>query len=101
VTGRVVLVVGLAAAVSSQAHAQVTGPAPAGNATEVALRIIRENFDPPDCPSVVNAIRLRDGSIKALCSNKQTFRVFSIRPPGPTGNYAMRCSAVLKLGIDC
>jgi hypothetical protein len=70
------------------------GPAPDGEPTVVAQGIIRENFDPPDCPLVTRAFRLGDGSIKSFCNNGESYRIFSINAK----NYAMRCSVVNKLG---
>lgn len=68
------------------------GPAPEGDATVVAQKSIRDNFDENDCPLVVEARRFGDGSIRALCNNGETYRVFG-------SHYAMRCSAVAALGI--
>lgn len=82
---------------SMSSFGQTVGPAPDGEPTVAAQRIIRENFDPPDCPLVYQALRLGDGSIKALCTNKETYRIFSV-----DGKYlAMRCSAVNHLGVGC
>lgn len=80
------------------AHAQpVIGPAPNGEPTVVAQKIILENFDPPDCPLVVSAVRLGDGSIKALCTNGETYRVFTVSGQ----RVAMRCSVANKFGAGC
>ena len=73
------------------------GPAPDGDPALVAQQIILENFDPPDCPQITGATRLADGSIKALCSNGETFRVFYVR--NIQKNIAMRCSVLAALGI--
>jgi hypothetical protein len=70
------------------------GPAPDGEPTVVAQRIISENFDPPDCPLVIRAFRLGDGSIKSFCNNGESYRILSVNAK----NYAMRCSVVNKLG---
>jgi len=79
------------------AAAIVTGPAPSGEPTEVARKVIADNFDFRDCPAVIQAVRMLDGSIAAVCSNDETFRVFSI--PSAGRDFAMRCSAVNKLNI--
>lgn len=81
--------------ISASAQA-VTGPAPAGEATVVAQKVILENFEKKDCPLVVRASRLGDGSIMAECNNRERFRVFSIKS---IGDVAMRCSALAKAGI--
>ncbi len=82
------------AAAWSQAD-PVFGAAPAGNAVAVAQRIIRANFDRSICPRVTRAERLDGGSIRATCSNGETFRAFEIdgRP------VALRCSAAARQGI--
>jgi hypothetical protein len=72
-------------------------PAPDGESAVIAQRIIMENFDPPDCPLVIQAVRLGDGSIKALCNNRETYRIFSVN----SKNLAMRCSVANKLGAGC
>jgi hypothetical protein len=77
-------------------------PAPDGEAVSVARQIILENFDPPDCPVVVRAARLSDGSIKAFCNNGESYSVFMLAVGGKTAKrMAMRCSAVRELGIAC
>lgn len=78
---------------SSGATAQTTGPAPAGDAKAVATRVIADAEHP--CPRVVGAVRNSDGSISAVCSNKEDYRVFSVKGDP----VAMRCSAARKLGV--
>lgn len=81
------------------ATAQVSlGPAPAGQAANVAQAIIHDNFEKSACPKVSIAQRYPDGSIIAVCSNDEKFRVFSMDGIGPV---ALRCSAAAKLGIQC
>ena len=73
------------------------GPAPPGEPTVVAQKIIVENFDPPDCPLVILALRLGDGSIRATCNNGESYRIFSAN----NHNLAMRCSVANKFGAGC
>jgi hypothetical protein len=56
-----------------------------------ARTTILENFDVKDCPSVTDVKLFSDGSMRAKCDNGETFRV--------AGKIAMRCSAVLALGV--
>ena len=76
--------------------AMAVGPAPEGEVVVVAQKIIRENFDSSDCPLVTIAQRYGDGSIKAFCTNGETYRIFSLSTIGPV---AMKCSATTRLGI--
>jgi hypothetical protein len=48
-------------------------PAPNGSEQLIAESIIMRDFDRPDCPRVVSALRLGDGSIRAVCSNGEDF----------------------------
>jgi len=77
------------------AHAQLpaTGPAPAGKPETVALAAIKAAEHP--CPKVVSAERLKDGAVRAVCSNGESFRVFGFQ--GEV--VAMNCSAARKLGV--
>ena len=71
-------------------------PAHEGNAVAVAQAVIRDNFERSDCPSVTTAQRVGvDGSIKAACSNGETFRVFRLNGKA----VAMKCSAAARLGV--
>ena len=80
----------------------VISPAPDGEAVSVARQIILENFDPPDCPVVVRAARLSDGSIKAFCNNGESYFVFMLATGGqPAKRMALRCSAAHQIGIAC
>jgi len=72
-------------------------PAPNGPEKLIAESILGRDFDRPDCPTVVRALRLGDGSIRAVCSNGEDFRVFNLN--GKT--IAMRCSAARQLGAGC
>jgi hypothetical protein len=87
--GVAVLVVGLPAAAQIK-----TGPAPAGEPKTVAATAIQEADHP--CGRVLDAYRLQDGSIKAVCSNRETYRVFVVQ--GMT--VAMKCSAAAQLGVS-
>jgi len=83
---------------SLPATAFETAPAPAGKAIEVAKKVIGDNFEKNDCPSITKATRYKDGTIKAICSNGESFRVFTVvKLQKPV---AMKCSAVKKLGIS-
>jgi len=73
----------------------VSSVAESGEPTVIAQKAIRENFDPPDCPVVVNAVLLGDDSISALCSNGESYRVFRLAGE----QIAMRCSAATRLNI--
>jgi hypothetical protein len=81
------------------AQAQVLDIRPAPNGPEklIAESILARDFDREDCPRVVSAIRLGDGSIRAVCSSGEDFRVFMLN--GKT--IAMRCSAARQLGAGC
>jgi hypothetical protein len=81
---------------SAMAMAATMGPAPKGEATEIAQKIIHDNFDVSDCPLVVGAKRFGDGSIKAVCNTGEDFRVFSINKKP----VAMKCSALKAMGIS-
>ena len=102
---RKILVVALVALHFGNLHAASSitfGAAPEGDEKTVALRIMQANFDPKDCPKLVKATRLpQDGSIKIACSNGETFRIGTIfdAKRGKMTEFAMRCSAALKLGV--
>ncbi|MDP9995496.1 hypothetical protein J2W28_006436 [Variovorax boronicumulans] len=90
------LLVGTGAA---QAQTFQTLPAPPGAAAEVALRVIREAEHP--CPKLTRASRLPDQTIVAVCTNRENYRIFSIRnKAGRVMDLAMKCSAAKKLGIS-
>jgi hypothetical protein len=84
----------------NETSALATTAAPKGDAKVVAHRIILENFDRTDCPLIVAATRLGDGSIKAKCDNGQDYRVFSVIKGEKTLRLAMRCSAARSMGVS-
>lgn len=60
----------------------------------LATRVIREADHP--CPTVLTAVKLSDGSLRAACSNGEIYRIMSLR-----GQWvAMKCSAAQRLGVD-
>ena len=78
------------------AYAQLEA-APDGEPTMVAQHAIeRAGFQGRVCSLVVSAQRVGDGSIKAICNDQETFRVFSVGGKA----LAMRCSAARKLGVE-
>ncbi|RUY96052.1 MULTISPECIES: hypothetical protein [unclassified Mesorhizobium] len=79
----------------SLAFAQL-GRAPDGEPAEIAQQIIQDNFSAGTCPLVIDARRLGDGTITAMCNNEETFRVFSLDGNG----VAMRCAAAREMGIS-
>ena len=81
---------------TSQKLSEAIGPAPSGDADAVALMVILDNFDSRDCPKVVKAGRDSDGSIKAICSSGEEFRIFTLKGK----SLAMKCSAVKAMGIN-
>lgn len=86
--------IALLAFASSAALAQTIGPAPSGDPKAVASRAIADAEHP--CPKVKAATRNSDGSVSAVCSNKEDYRVFSIDGKAIT----MRCSAARKMGVS-
>lgn len=68
--------------------------APAGDPARIAAVAIGKAEHP--CGHVVQAQRLADGSIAALCSNHEDFRITRI---AAVGTVAMRCSEVRRMGI--
>lgn len=82
---------------AAPATAQVVPlPAPAGEAAAVAVSAIRSAEHP--CGKVVSASRLRDGGIRALCSNGEAYRVMRVK--GIAETVALKCSAVAKLAVS-
>jgi hypothetical protein len=80
------------AALTTSASAQVQfGPTETGDPAVVAFKVINSNFEDADCPSVRVAKWLEDGSVFAICSNGERFRVY--------GKISMKCSATEKLGV--
>ena len=74
---------------------QLIKPAPDGDPLQVAQKAIDYNFGemfPGICPVVIDAKRLGDGSIMAICSKtSETFRVFDLITPDGRTTMAMRC----------
>lgn len=60
----------------------------------LATRVIREAEHP--CGTVAAAVRLSDGSVRAVCSNSEIYRVMQVR-----GEWlALKCSAAQRMGIQ-
>jgi peptidoglycan hydrolase-like protein with peptidoglycan-binding domain len=61
--------------------------------TAVVLRVLRDTAHP--CPSLVRAVRVTDGSLRAICTNGEIYRITQLR-----GEWlALRCSAAERMGI--
>jgi len=57
-------------------------PAPQGAPQSIATAAMKDADRP--CGAVLDAIRLSDGSIRAVCSNGEAYQVFSLLPaPAP------------------
>src|SRR5229473_2411123 len=54
----------------------VFGPAPSGDPIRVAGKMISDAEHP--CPTLRSAVRLSDGSIRAVCSNGETYRLSTL-----------------------
>ena len=88
-----VVVVG---ACAGRLHAESTPPvgaAPVGDPKVVATVAIAYAEHP--CPKVTKAARLKDGSIKAYCSNAEDYRVMTLQ----SQTVVLRCSEARKMGI--
>jgi hypothetical protein len=99
--GKTTLIISLAAFLTlsyQAAFALQTSPAPEGDPMKVAQKVIWDNFDKADCPKIVEAERVHDGSIAAKCSNKERFRIFVVNELNQP--VAMRCSAAEKFGFS-
>lgn len=60
----------------------------------LASRVIKEAGHP--CGSVGVAVRLSDGSVRAICTNNEIYRVFRVG-----GEWAaLKCSAAQRLGVQ-
>ena len=72
------LTIGLLAVSSVVTGAQVTisGPAPEGPPEAVATAAIRQTTHP--CGAVIEATRLKNGTIRAVCSNGEAYRVMTM-----------------------
>jgi hypothetical protein len=92
---RVVLTSAIIALIATTGAVAQIGPAPPGDAIDIAQQAIQENFTINDCPYITAALRLGDGSILTACGNGERFRVFAVA----NKLVAMRCSAVEKLGV--
>ena len=64
------------------------GPAPPGDPLAVAFPIVREK-QPGTCPAIHQAVRIFDGSIRAVCSDGTVIRIHTIRDT--TQTVALRC----------
>lgn len=85
--------------------AKAPAPAPAASSSpsvtvvpneemRLATRVIRQTEHP--CGTVAAAVRLSDGSVRAVCANGEVYRVFPLR-----GEWlAMKCSAVQRIGVE-
>ena len=91
------IVAATASATATRAQTTVIGPAPSGDPVKVAGKMISDAEHP--CPALRSAVRLDDGSIRAVCSNGETYRLGTINGR----DMALRCSVAAKLlGIkDC
>jgi hypothetical protein len=74
--------------------AHTVGSAPSGEPVQVATIAISGAEHP--CPKVKKAQRNSDGSISAICSNKEDYRIFTI----DNKSIVMRCSVIRKLGVN-
>jgi len=85
----------VAMGIAPPAHTQITiTPAPPGAPKPIAAAAIRDADHP--CVTVLVAVRLADGSIRAVCSNGEVYRIFTVQ--GKV--VAMKCSAAAKLGVS-
>ena len=78
----------------SQSLNELLGPAPLGDPMEISKAEIAKAEHP--CPSVKSAARNQDGTISSLCTNNETYRIFTLE----NNPIVMRCSAVKELGIE-
>ena len=70
------------------------GAAPLGEPIKIAKTEITKAGHP--CPKIKTALRNSDGTISAICSNNEDYRIFSLNSTA----IVMRCSAVREIGID-
>lgn len=73
---------------------QNVGPAPIGDTKVVALQAIHEAKHA--CPKIISAKRWSNGSITAICSNGEDYRIFTINGE----LLAMKCSAARAIGVN-
>lgn len=71
---------------------------PPGSPTEVARRAINENGRV--CGALTSATALNDGTIRAVCSNGQSYRVFAVEKDAQVVLLAMDCEAARRLGVS-
>lgn len=88
------LILALCVMTFASALAATMGPAPTGDPKAVSVRAIAAAKHP--CPTVVRASRNPDGSVSAVCSNKEDYRIFSLDGQ----SIVMKCSEVRKLGVS-
>jgi hypothetical protein len=85
----------VAFAVTAPVDSQVKiEPAPRGEPKTIATGAIKAANHPSG--KVLDAIRLNDGSIRAVCSNGEAYRVFTVQGE----LVAMKCSAAARLGVS-
>lgn len=78
------------------------GAAPKGDPTAVATRIIKYNF-PSSCKTVTQAVRLKDGSIHAVCSGTE-YRVGTMfnAKEGKIVEFSINCRKMKELlDVSC
>jgi hypothetical protein len=88
-------------AAGAHAGSVAVGAAPKGDPMTVAAKIIKFNF--PQCKSVSTAVRLADGSIRAICDGTN-YRVFTIysATEGKMLEVAMNCTVAKRLlDVNC
>ena len=78
---------------SAIANGQNVGAAPAGDSKVVAMEAINEAKHA--CPKIISAKRWSNGSITAVCSNGEDYRIFTINRE----SVAMKCSAARAIGV--
>lgn len=82
----------------SSAYA-LADPAPEGESRAVSQKLIHENAEIEDCPTVVQAKRnIEDGTIEARCSNGAAYKVLTVPSVGPT---AIPCATAFLVGSPC
>jgi hypothetical protein len=88
-----VAVIGLLISGKETGGGRTTGRITRNQIDETAMAAIRDAGHP--CDDVVSSTRLSDGSIRALCSNGEVYRVARL-----FGELtAMKCSTAVRLGI--
>lgn len=83
------------AAPAPQKTMPTASAAPIGGPEQVAAAAIEDAGHP--CGEISAAVRVpKDGSILAVCTNGERYRVFTMER---VGTVAMKCSAAEKLGV--